>query len=68
MAKQQKKKGNPAPRSAPERGELPHPLTFFLSEGERRAVLARLRAVARDRAAALCVVLEVERTGVSKDV
>jgi hypothetical protein len=51
---------DPAP--APPIETLPHPLTFFLSEGERQAVLARLRRCERDRTRALLGVLGIQRT------
>lgn len=49
------------PRTPPADHEVPFPLTFFLSKGERRDVLAALRCVHRNRVVALCRALGVNR-------
>ncbi len=51
--------GVPAPAVAPDAGELPHALTFFLTGAQRAAVLRALRRVDADRARALLRVLRV---------
>ena len=46
------------------RDRLPRPVTFFLTERERREVLRALRVHGKgDRASALCRALGVERGG-----
>ena len=52
--------GPPAPAAPAPRSRLPHPLTFFLTGRERAEVLRALRAVHRDRAAALLRALGIE--------
>lgn len=56
----------PEPSPPPDPERLPSAVTFFLSAGQRRAVLAALRAIDRDRTRALLRVLGVaggERRG-----
>ncbi len=53
--------GPPAPAAPAPQSQLPHPLTFFLSGRERTEVLRALRAVHRDRTAALLQALGIER-------
>lgn len=43
----------------PSRDQLPHALTFFLTEDERRRVLRRLRQIDKDRARALLKSLRI---------
>lgn len=50
----------PQPQPAPNPDSLPQPLTFFLTVGERRAVLAKLRRRHRDRTTALKKALRIE--------
>ena len=45
--------------NTPTGGHLPHALTFFLTEDERRKVLRRLRRIDRDRARALLKALRI---------
>lgn len=52
--------GLPAPASPTPEGELPHPLTFFLTAAERRAVLAVLTPHGHRRAAALLRALGID--------
>jgi hypothetical protein len=56
---------SPAPRmtQAPAPGTLASSITFFVSAAERTAILASLRAIHRDRAAALLIALKLDRTG-----
>lgn len=64
-AKSQNRPEAPMPRteSASERERLPASVTFFVTRGERTALLRRLRARdANDRAAALLSALGVRRT------
>jgi len=49
----------PSPASAPEPSTLPSAVTFFLSAGQRRRVLAALRAIDHDRTRALLAALGV---------
>ncbi|MEM9065884.1 MAG: hypothetical protein AAGB51_10390 [Planctomycetota bacterium] len=44
-----------------DRDHLPHPVTFFLTESERRRVLKKLRRIDRDRARALLVALGISK-------
>ncbi len=53
--------GPGAARAAPDAGELPHALTFFLSAAQRRAVLAGLKRIDGDRARALLRALKIEK-------
>lgn len=41
--------------------DLPHALTFFLTERERRAVLTTLKRHGKNRARALLLALEIRR-------
>lgn len=43
--------------------ELPTSLTLFMTIAERRAVIARLRAVDRDRSTAMLICLGLHRKG-----
>lgn len=52
----------PQPRPSEPRDELPHALTFYLTAGQRRAVLAALRPLKRSRAQSLLVALKIEET------
>ena len=49
----------PRPRAAPSVDSLPHPVTFFLSAGERKRVLRALKRLDRDRARALRVAVKL---------
>jgi len=51
--------GVPKPARARARDELPHALTFFLSERDRRRVVRALRKIDGDRARALLVALRL---------
>lgn len=51
----------PEPSPPPDPERLPSAVTFFLSAGQRRMVLAALRAIDRDRTLALLRMLEIER-------
>jgi hypothetical protein len=51
----------PTPAKPPEDAEIPHPLTFFVTRAQRRAILAALRAIDVDRSRALRTALRVER-------
>lgn len=53
-------RGVPAPAPAGGQGELPHALTFFLTGGQRAAVVRALRRIDRDRVRALLRALGVE--------
>ncbi len=53
--------GPPAPAAPAPQSALPHPITFFLTGRERTDVLRALRAVDRDRTAALLRTLGIER-------
>jgi hypothetical protein len=46
-----------SPKSA---DDLPHPLTFFLTQAQRRRVIAALRALHRDRITALHRALRIQ--------
>lgn len=59
MNSEQRNTAPEPPAAAPETDSLPHPLTFFVSAGERRAILAALRRRHRDRATALRLALNV---------
>lgn len=48
-------------RALPARGSLPHALTFFLTEDERREVLRKLRRIDKDRARALLRALRLDK-------
>ncbi len=48
---------DPAP--APSQDTLPHPVTFFLRDGERREVLSRLQRISCNRTQALLKALGV---------
>jgi len=48
-----------AQEDKPSRDRLPHALTFFLTEDERRKVLRRLRRIDKDRARALLRALRI---------
>ncbi|MEZ6319175.1 MAG: hypothetical protein R3B49_10570 [Phycisphaerales bacterium] len=45
------------PKPAPDAATLPSAVTFFMNAGERRRVLAALRAIDDDRARALLIAL-----------
>jgi len=49
------------PKPAPDPDALPHPLTFFLSANQRRAVLRELKKRHADRTRALLGALGIER-------
>jgi len=49
----------PPPAPPPEVGALPCPLTFFLTQGQRVAVLRALRTIHEDRATALLRALDI---------
>lgn len=49
--------GRGLPAAPPAEADLPSSITFYLTEGERRAVLARLGPVARGRTRALLIAL-----------
>lgn len=51
-----------SPAPAPPAAELPHPLTFFLRDDQRRAVLAALRRRTPDRSTALLRALRIDTT------
>lgn len=53
----------PAPREGVDAAGLPHALTFFVSAEDRRAVLAKLRRIEKDRARALLRALKIDITG-----
>lgn len=53
--------GPPAPAAPPPQAALPHPITFFVTGRERTEVLRALRALHRDRTAALLRALGIER-------
>ncbi len=55
-----KRTASSSPAPAPEEGELPHALTFYLTHSQREAVLARLKEFDRARARALCRALGVQ--------
>lgn len=55
--------GVPRLAPAPPAGAAPSSVTFFVTAAQRRAILARLRKVHRDRAAALLAALGIDRTG-----
>lgn len=55
--------GNRPPEPASPPADLPYPLTFFLTARQRAWVLRVLRRIDRDRAAALCRVLEQTEGG-----
>lgn len=50
----------PQPRPSGPHDELPHALTFYLTAGQRRAVLAVLRRFKRSRAESLLAALKIE--------
>jgi ParB-like chromosome segregation protein Spo0J len=50
----------PPPVAPPDPATMPHTVTFFLTAPQRRRLLERLRAVARDRSAALIGLLELD--------
>jgi hypothetical protein len=50
----------PKPAPPPDPAALPHPLTFFLTSAQRRAVLRALRRRHRDRATALLETLRID--------
>jgi len=56
-----KKPKPPKPAPPPNPDDLPHPVTFFLTAGERRRVLRALRTIHADRAAALLKALSIRR-------
>lgn len=51
----------PPPSPAPDEQDLPHALTFFVTEGVRRRVLAALRELDADRVRALCLALDIDQ-------
>lgn len=53
----------PPTPAVPPPGSLTSSVTFFVSAAERSAILSRLRAIHRDRATALLIALQIDRTG-----
>lgn len=53
----------PKPAAPPALDGMPQPLTFFVTSGQRRAVLARLASIDADRTTALLRQLNIEDAG-----
>jgi ParB-like chromosome segregation protein Spo0J len=52
----------PEAAAAPDLGDMPSALTFFLTDSERRSVLTALRALHQDRSAALLIALNLQES------
>jgi len=53
----------PAPLAPPDIDDLPHALTFFVSRRDRGRIIAALRRIDPDRAAALLMALNLQDGG-----
>ena len=51
----------PAPVAPPDNDDLPHPLTIFVNQSDRKRIVAALRRIHADRAAALLTALGLSR-------
>lgn len=53
----------PAPAQPPNPDDLPHALTFFVTQRDRKRIIAALRRIDSDRAAALMTAVNLNDEG-----